>query len=318
MKIGNFHIRHHDAFINFTDMLQEKTVKSVLNKHKQRDNWFLDDYSVNPYEGCSCNCQYCYIRGSRYGLNMENSLAVKINGPLILEKQLQARARKHQYGFVAVGSATDAYIRQEEKFKITESYLKLLLRYRFPVFISTKRTLIKRDVDLLAEIGRTAILPADLTQGLKSGIILSVSISTMDEKISARLEPGAATPVERLNLVAELSALGFLVGVNAIPILPYISDTDHELEEIISAAKKHNAHYVLVGGLTLFGKEPADSKTLYYQFLESNYPELVGAYNELYGNKYYPPRHYQDRLKQRADRLCSRYQIRNCIINDNF
>ena len=36
-------------------MLQQKQVKSVLNKHKKRDSWFLDDYSVNPYEGCSCN-----------------------------------------------------------------------------------------------------------------------------------------------------------------------------------------------------------------------------------------------------------------------
>ena len=318
MKIGNFHIRRHDAFINFTDMVQEKTVKSVLNKHKQRDNWFLDDYSVNPYEGCSCNCQYCYIRGSRYGLNMENSLAVKINGPSILEKQLQARARKSQYGFVAVGSATDAYIRQEEKFKITEAYLKLLLQYRFPVFISTKRTLIKRDVELLAELDRTAILPADLATILKSGVILSVSISTMDEKISARLEPGAATPAERLDLVAELSDLGFLIGVNAIPTLPFISDTDHELERIISAAKKHDAHYILVGGLTLFGNDQADSKTLYYQFLQSNYPELIPTYNELYGDKFYPPRQYQEKLKQKADRLCSHYQIRNRIINGNF
>ena len=57
-------------------MLHEKIVKSVLNKHKQRDSWFLDDYSVNAYEGCSCSCLYCYIRGSKYGENMEEGLTV--------------------------------------------------------------------------------------------------------------------------------------------------------------------------------------------------------------------------------------------------
>lgn len=82
-------------------MLVQKKVKSVLNKHKKRDSWFLDDYSVNPYEGCNCNCLYCYIRGSKYGINMEEGLAVKANALEVLEKQLQLRARKNQYGFVA-------------------------------------------------------------------------------------------------------------------------------------------------------------------------------------------------------------------------
>ena len=31
-------------------MVRVKQVKSVLNKHKKRDSWFLDDYSVNPYK----------------------------------------------------------------------------------------------------------------------------------------------------------------------------------------------------------------------------------------------------------------------------
>lgn len=58
-------------------MIHQKQVKSVLNKHKKRDTWFPDDYSVNPYEGCSCNCLYCYIRGSKYGENMDEGLTVK-------------------------------------------------------------------------------------------------------------------------------------------------------------------------------------------------------------------------------------------------
>ena len=295
-------------------MLHEKIVKSVLNKHKKRDSWFLDDYSVNAYEGCSCNCLYCYIRGSKYGENMEEDLAVKINAADILEKQLKARAKKNQYGIVAVGSATDAYIRQDERYRLTQKFLSLLLKYRFPVFISTKRTGIKRDAGLLKEIDQAAILPGDLKTTLKRGVILSVSISAMDEKISSMLEPGAALPIERLSLVKELSELGFLVGVNAIPSLPFISDTEEELEKTVAAAKEHKAHYILVGGLTLFGDSINDSKTLYYKFLERYRPELISKYNDLYGDKFYTPRYYQDKLKQRADKLCLKYKIRNRII----
>src|ERR1700752_2893413 len=104
-------------------MLKRKLVMSVLNKHKQRDTWFLTDYSVNPYEGCSCNCLYCYIRGSKYGENMDTGLAVKTNVLEVLDKQLASRAKKDQYGIVAVGSGTDAYIHHEERLKLTEGIL---------------------------------------------------------------------------------------------------------------------------------------------------------------------------------------------------
>ena len=71
-----------------------KQVKSVLNKQKKRDSWFLTEYSVNAYEGCSCNCLYCYIRGSKYGENMDSGLVVKLNALEVLERQLQTRSRR--------------------------------------------------------------------------------------------------------------------------------------------------------------------------------------------------------------------------------
>jgi DNA repair photolyase len=295
-------------------MLREKQVKSILNKHKKRDSWFLDEYSVNPYEGCSCNCLYCYIRGSKYGENMEDGLAVKTNALDVLEKQLATKAKKNQYGFVAVGSGTDAYMRHEEKYKLTEGMLELLLKYRFPVFISTKCTLITRDIKLLKEIDKSAILPPDLKDKLGRGVILSVSLSTLDEKISARLEPGAAAPLQRLALVKQLKHEGFLAGVNAIPLLPFISDTDEELEHIIVAAKEYHADYILTGSLTLFGNGISDSKTLFYKFLERYYPSLLPKYHQLYGSNFYPPFAYQDNLKERAAKLCHKYSIQNAIL----
>lgn len=294
--------------------MQQKQVKSVLNKHAKRDSWFLDDYSVNPYEGCSCNCLYCYIRGSKYGENMNDSLSVKINALEVLEKQLASRAKKNQYGFVAVGSATDAYIHHEEKLKITEGFLLLLLKYRFPVFISTKCTLIKRDIEILKEIDKAAILPDDLRHILKKGVILSVSLSTLDENISSMLEPGASLPFERLELVKQLKEEEFLAGVNAIPLLPFISDTDEEMEKMISAAKECNAEYILTGGLTLFGNEKADSKTLFYKFLEYYNPSLLPKYQALYGENFYTSFQYQHQLKARAKKYCDKYKIRNSII----
>jgi DNA repair photolyase len=291
-----------------------KQSKSILNKHKKRDTWFLDDYSVNPYEGCSCNCLYCYVRGSKYGENMDEGLAIKSNALEVLDKQLAARAKKGQYGFVAVGSATDAYIHHEEKWKLTAGMLELLHKHRFPVFISTKCLLIRRDIELLKAIDKDAILPPDLASTLQCGLIVSVSISTMDESISNILEPGAAAPSERLALISDLKKEGLLAGVNAIPLLPFISDTMEEMEKIIAAAKNAGADYILTGGLTLFGSEAGDSKTLYYKFLQRYKPGLLTKYRQLYGSNFYTSFAYQQQLKEKATILCKKYSIRNSIL----
>lgn len=197
---------------------------------------------------------------------------------------------------------------------MTEGMLKLLLKYRFPVFISTKCTLISRDIQLLKEIDKAAILPEDLKTKMKNGVILSVSVSTLDERISNMLEPGAAAPLKRLELVKQLKREGFLVGVNAMPVLPFISDTEEDLEQIISTVKQYGSDYILIGGLTLFGNDTADSKTLFYKFLKRYNTSLLPKYQQLYESNFYPPFSYQDQLKEKSTRICKKYNIRNSIL----
>src|SRR4026207_872404 len=196
-------------------MIAYKEVKSILNKHKKRDSWFLDDYSVNPYEGCGFNCTYCYVHGSKYGENLADKIVIKKDATAILDKQLANRAKKNEYGFIAVGSATDAYMQVEEQIGLTREFLKIILKHRFPVFISTKSELIKRDLDLLKQIDETAILPEDLKQNPGRGVIISFSFSTLDEKLAKQIEPGAPAPKIRLDTLKLCIDNGLLSGVNA-------------------------------------------------------------------------------------------------------
>ncbi len=87
-------------------------------------------------------------------------------------------------------------------------------------------------------------------------------------------------------------------------------------EKIIAAAKAHGADYIFVAGLTLFGNEAADSKTLFYKFLERHNPALIDKYEKLYNGKFYPPAYYQADLKSRAEKICKAYQIRTSIIQE--
>jgi DNA repair photolyase len=295
-------------------MVNEIKVKSILNKHKRRDDWFLDDYSINPYEGCSFNCIYCYIRGSKYGENMTKTLSAKVNSPELLEKQLQRRARKREFGIIALSTSTEPYMQIEEKLGLTRKLLGIILRYKFPVHVLTKSKLVLKDLGLLKEIDKNAILPADLRSKLKHGVIISFSISTLDEKLAKILEPGAPPPKERLETMEKCKEEGFLTGVCYIPVLPFISDTDEQLDKMIKTAKDYGADYVIVGALTLFGNEPADCKTLYYKFLERYFPELVPKYKSLFKIPFQPTREYQEKLQEMSTSICSKYNVKHRII----
>lgn len=294
--------------------MREILVKTILNKKKHRDAWFLDDYTLNPYEGCSFNCQYCYIRGSKYGENMSEGLAVKINGAEVLDRQLAFRAKKGQFGIIALASGTDPYIGAEEKYRMTDSFLKLILKHRFPLLMITRSELILRDLHILKEIDESAIHAPNLKEKLHRGVVISFSFSTLDPEIASTLEPGAPLPQTRLETMRKCKETGFMVGMNCIPTLPFISDTDTHLEQFVKAAKEYGADYILIGGLTLFGKNASDSKTLYYKFLERKFPHLIPQYKKLYRIFFFPPKSYLEDLNQRAERICAKYEIRRSIL----
>jgi DNA repair photolyase len=294
-------------------MIVYKEVRSILNKHKKRDNWFLDDYSINPYEGCGFNCTYCYVHGSKYGENLAAKIVVKKDAVAILDKQLTNRAKKNEYGFIAIGSATDAYMQAESEIGLTRDLLQIILKHRFPVFISTKSDLIVRDFDILKQIDEKANLPDDLKQNPGRGVIISFSFSTVDEKLAKQIEPGAPSPQKRLETLRRCSETGFLCGVNAMPLLPFITDSDEELDQIVSAAKHYGAHYILAAGLTLFGDDDRDNKQLYFRFLKNNHPDLEEKYKKMYGSVYYPSWQYQEQLQKRTSAFCEKYKIRNSI-----
>lgn len=290
-------------------MIREIQVKSILNKHRKRDDWFLDDYSVNPYQGCAFNCLYCYTRGSKYGTHLAKTLSVKVNAPELLEKQLSRRANKEEYGIIFFASQ-EAYLPLEKKFKITRKLLEIILKYRFPVHIGTKSTLVLKDLDILKKIDRDAILPVDLKQKLKRGVIISFSLSTLDEKLAKIFEPGAPTPKKRLETMKKCKKEGFLVGLNFIPVLPYLSDSDKQLEEMVKTAQDYGANFILVGGLTLFG----EGKKLYYKVLEQYFPDLLPKYRSLFRVFPMPPKEYQKELEEKSIRLSKKYKIKHRII----
>ncbi len=272
-------------------------VKTVLNRHK-RDSWFLDEYSVNPYYGCQFSCVYCYTRGRFRG---PQDLAAKVNAPQVLEKQLKRRAAMREYGFIAIGTSTEPYMQVERELMITRRVLEVIYRYRFPVHVLTKSTLVTRDVDILKGIADRAVIPEDLEV---SGALVTFSMSTLDRGLSRLLEPGAPPPEERFKALKEVKERGIEAGVAFMPIIPYLSDGDEELREMVKRAKESGASYVFFGALTLSGFED-----FFLSFLKKVAPNLVERYKKLYWRGY-PKRSYQEDLHKRAALICKEEGVR--------
>ncbi|MEM7297382.1 MAG: radical SAM protein [Bacteroidota bacterium] len=293
-------------------MPKEIEAKTVLNKTKRRDPWFLDDYTFNPYSSCAFNCLYCYIRGSKYGTNLEKTLSAKINAPEILDRQLATHAKKGRHGIIVISSATDPYLRIEEKYQITRQALEIILKHKFPVHIITKSDLIERDFDLLEEIDKTAILPKDLS-GLNRGTIISFSFSTLQDHVAGIFEPGAPPPSKRLKAVEECIQHRFLTGVSLMPLLPYISDTGEQLRHYFETFKNLNVNHIFPATITLFGKGNTSSKTLVMNAIKKHFPELLEKYEQFFAQSDQMPTYYQKAFKKKMQQLLKEYDLKDNI-----
>lgn len=294
--------------------LKEIEVKSVLNKLKSSDDWFLTDYTVNPFIGCSYNCIYCYIHGSKYAGEDTTTLKVKVNAPDVLRRQLKNRARKREYGVVGLGSSTEPYLPIEEKLGLTRELLRIIYRFKFPVNVITKSTLVLRDLELLRKIDEKATIPTRLEGRLDHGTILTFSFSTVDPVLASIFEPGASTVEERLETMQKFSDEGFLVGASLMPVLPYLSDSRQQLDEMIGKVKGCGAEFVLVAGLTLFGDKPQDCKARYFNTMEEFHPEIVHETRRLFGDRSAPNPKYQHELLELSRELAGKHGIRRKIL----
>lgn len=295
-------------------MPKEIQVKSILNKTKRRDDWFLDDYTINMYSSCSFNCLYCYIRGSKYGANLEESLSAKINGIEILDRQLFNRAKKGQFGYIVISSATEPYLKAEADYQLTRQALELIKKYKFPLHIITKSDLVVRDFDLLHEIDKTANIPNDLKAKINRGAFITFSFSTVDDQVGKVFEKGATAPSERLNTLEKAITEGFYSGVSMMPLLPYISDTSESLHNMFRSFQKVGAKYVMPATLTLFGSGKADSKPLILKTIEKHFPELLPKYQKFFDHSDQVPDFYQKAFYIKMKELSSQYGISDRIL----
>jgi DNA repair photolyase len=260
---------------NLTETVLPDRARSVITSNDSPDVGF--DVSINPYRGCSHGCVYCFARpthaylGLSPGLDFETKLFYKADAVNILQAELAKP--KYVCKPIALGINTDGYQPLEKRLEVTRGILGVLAACRHPVNIVTKSALIIRDLDLLKDLAKDEL------------VSVMLSVTSLSNDIKRTMEPRTASPQARLRVIQQLADAGIPVGVLVAPVIPAL--TDHELEDILAAAKAAGATragYVLL-------RLPHELKTLFRDWLAEHYPDrakhVMSLINQARGGKDY-------------------------------
>jgi DNA repair photolyase len=102
--------------------------------------------------------------------------------------------------------------------------------------------------------------------------------------VCAELEPGTASPRQRLRAARELADAGVRVRILMSPIVPGFSSRPSLIARTVEACASHGVR--IAGGNVMHLEEGA--RTHFFAWLEREHPELADSYRKLYAGKSAP------------------------------
>ena len=231
-------------------VIREIKVRNILTK----SDLPVCDYSVNPYVGCTHACRYCYAsfmkRFTGHTEPWGAFLDVKYWGKI-------PHPEKYDGKELFIGSVTDPYLPQEEKFCRTRTLLEELQASGVRLSIATKSDLVLRDLDLIKTFKDARV---------------SWSVNTLDEDFRKDMD-NAASIERRLDAMKIFHDAGVRTTCFISPIFPGITDVKAIIERV-----KGQCNLIWLENLNLRGS----FKGSILDYIREKHPELTGLYEEIY------------------------------------
>jgi DNA repair photolyase len=242
-------------------VLEEKKSRSVIHPFIVKG---YNGLTINPYQGCSHRCAYCYAT-YEWSPEFYDKIYAKNNAPEILEKELAAW-KSDTIIPVMVASATDAYQPAELRFQLTRRCVQVLQKYNVPYYVFTKSTIVERDLELHKQY--------------RHNCLIVWSVTTCDEKIRRIIEPGTPPAGRIFEVIKKFAEAGLCCGVNIDPIMPLITDAQQDLEGLVKACRDAGVRHVFGAPLRL-RTDIWERMKLVLQLLEV--PDGLKRYKDIYG-----------------------------------
>ncbi len=235
-----------------------------------------EKYSFNPYTGCDHKCRYCY---STYIPNFYNARPKK-RLLIRLEKELRNLPKN---ALISMSNSSDPYPPMETELEITRKSIELIREKNLRLMVITKSDIVLRDVDVIKNMRA----------------VVAITVTTLDEEISGKLEPFAPKPKKRIDALKKLKKSGIPVILRLDPVIPLL--TDDSIDDVLEKSKF--VDHVVTSTLKLRG----DS----YSRISESFPELKELYRELYfkkgekiGGSWYLPKVIRDYLLSKVVNKC--------------
>ena len=262
-------------------IIKEIKVKNYLTK----SNLPGIDFTINPYIGCSHKCRYCYAsfmkKITNHSENWGDFIDIKLTEEEIDLKKIQNKT-------IFLSSVTDPYLSFEKEYLITRSILEEIKNSNCKLIITTKSSLILRDLDILKQI---------------KNLTVCISINTIDERFKNDMDK-ASSIKERINTLKILHENNISTVAFISPIFPYITD----IKDIIESVKDY-VDFCWFENLKL----RANYKKDILNYIKDNYKELYPKYLDIYFNENMS---YFKNLSLVIKDICSKYNIKYEIFWD--
>lgn len=254
---------------------------------------------MNIYRGCSHGCVYCDSRSKCYHFTHGfEDMEVKQNAPELLEEALR---KKRKRCVIGTGSMCDPYIPIEKELCLTRRCLEIIDRYSFGAAVLTKSDLVLRDLDLLSSINK------------KAKAVVQMTLTTADDNLCKILEPGVCPTSRRVQVLRECKERGVPTVVWLSPLLPFINDTEENIDAIFGFCAEAGVKAILCFGIGLTLRE--GNREYFYAALEraalrdSRFAGMKERYQKTFGYSYMATSPRDKELMARLARLCAEKNI---------
>jgi DNA repair photolyase len=163
---------------------------------------------------------------------------------------------------------------------------------------------VERDLDLLAPMAS------------KNLVKVFISIGTLDRELARKLEPRAASPQRRLDVLKHLSREKIPCGVMVAALIPALNDKtlEHVLEAAAAAGAAEAAYVIL--------RLPNELKAVFKEWLAEHYPQraehVMSIVRQMRGGRENDPNfgsrmsgtgNYAELMEKRFDIACRRFGL---------
>lgn len=240
--------------------MREVLAKSILS----------DKNNMNVYRGCTHGCIYCDSRSACYGMTYTfEDVEVKTNAPELLDRALSGKKKR---GVITTGAMSDPYLPLEKEQNYTRRCLEIIDWHGFGATVLTKSDLVLRDMDLLLRIHK------------KAKCVVQMTLTTYDEALCRIVEPNVCTTKRRLEVLKEFHKAGIPTVVWMTPILPFINDSEENVEAILSGCRDAGVKGILTFGIGMTLRY--GNREYYYKKLDEFFPGIKQKYMHAYGTSY--------------------------------